>query len=114
MPADNHIEDRVDIMSLLGNHLEDAFIVYANGDSMKDAGILDGDPLLVKPRIKPSNGKIVVAAVDGGVTVKFLVSKLGKQYLMPANPAYDEIPIDPEHGVVIWGVVDTSFRMHRH
>ncbi len=112
--ADDHVEDRVDIMSFLGGHLEDAFIVYASGDSMKDAGIMDGDPLLVKPRIQPGNGKIVVAAVDGQVTVKFLIRKNGKQFLMPANPAYKEIPIDPEHGVVIWGVVDTSFRMHRH
>lgn len=111
--ADEHIEGRVDLMTLLGGDLEDAFIVYASGDSMKDAGILDGDPLLVKPRIRPANGKIVVAAVDGQVTVKFLINKKGKQYLMPANPAYKEIPIDPEHGVVIWGVVETSFRNHR-
>jgi SOS-response transcriptional repressor LexA len=52
--------------------------------------------------------------VDGQVTVKFLIRKQGKAYLMPANPAYDEIPIDPETGVVIWGVVDRSFRMHQH
>jgi DNA polymerase V len=114
MPAEDTIEDRVDIASLLGGNLEDAFIVYANGDSMKDAGIFDGDALLVQPRVKASNGKIVVAAVDGQVTVKFLIVKKGKAYLMPANPAYDEIPIDDEHGVVIWGVVETSLRMHRH
>lgn len=114
MPADDHIEDRVDIASLLGGHLEDAFIVHASGDSMKDAGIFDGDPLLVKPRIKPTNGSIVVAAVGGELTVKFLIAKKGKHYLMPANPAYNEIPIDPEHGVTIWGVVDTSLRRHSH
>lgn len=114
MPADDHIEEHIDILSLLGGQLEDAFIVHASGDSMKDAGIFDGDPLLVKPRIKPGNGKIVVAAVNGELTVKFLIIKKGKQYLMPANPAYDEIPIDPEHGVTIWGVVDTSLRRHPH
>jgi len=114
MPTEDHIEDRVDMASLLGGNLEDAFIVYANGDSMKDAGIFDGDALLVQPHVKPGHGKIVVAAVDGQMTVKFLIVKKGKAFLMPANPAYDEIPIDPEQGVVIWGVVETSLRMHRH
>jgi DNA polymerase V len=114
MPAEDTIDDRVDIATLLGGNLEDAFIVYANGDSMKDAGIFDGDALLVQPHVKPGNGKIVVAAVDGQVTVKFLIVKKGKAFLMPANPAYDEIPIDSEHGVTIWGVVETSLRMHRH
>lgn len=112
MPADDHVEDRIDLMSFLGDDLEDAFVVYATGDSMKDAGIFDGDPLLVKPKKKPGHGKIVVAAIDGQVTVKFLILKQGKPFLMPANPAFNEIPIDPETGVVIWGVVDTWVRHH--
>jgi DNA polymerase V len=112
MPADESMEDKMDLVSYLVDDPEDTFLVYAAGDSMKDAGIRDGDLMLVNRRMKPSNGKIVVAAVDGAVTVKYLIVKNRKAYLMPANPAYREIPVDQEHGVVIWGVVTRSIQSH--
>lgn len=112
LPADDAMEDRIDLHAYLVDDPEETFLVYASGDSMRDAGIRDGDLMLVNRRMKPSNGKIVVAAVDGQVTVKYLIMKNRKAYLMPANPAFDEIPIDPEHGVVIWGVVTRSIQAH--
>ncbi len=112
MPGDDSMEDRMDLVSYLVEEPEDTFMVYAAGDSMKDAGIRDGDLMLVNRRMKPANGKIVVAAVEGAMTVKYLIMKNGKAFLMPANPAYKEIPVDQEHGVVIWGVVTRSIQAH--
>jgi DNA polymerase V len=112
MPADDSLEDTMDLGSYLVSDPDEMFMVYATGDSMRDAGIRDGDLLLVNRKMKPSNGKIVVAAVEGNVTVKYLILKSKKAFLMPANPAYDEIPIDSEHGVVIWGVVTRSIQAH--
>jgi len=112
LPADDTMDERIDLASFLVDDPEDTFLVYAAGDSMRDAGIRDGDLMLVNRRMKPSHGKIVVAAVEGQVTVKYLIMKQRKAYLMPANPAFDEIPIDPETGVVIWGVVTRSIQSH--
>lgn len=110
--ADDSIEEHLDLVSYLVDDPEETFMVYASGDSMRDAGIRDGDLMLVNRRMEPTNGKIVVAAVEGQVTVKYLIVKNRKAFLMPANPAYKEIPVDSEHGVVIWGVVTRSIQTH--
>lgn len=112
LPTEESVENHFDLASFLVDDPDETFMVYAAGDSMIDAGIRDGDLLLVNRRMKPSNGKVVVAAVDGQVTVKYLITKRGKPYLMPANPAFDEIPIDSERGIVIWGVVTRSIQTH--
>lgn len=110
--AEDHIEDRIDLNSYIVRSPEDTFLVHAAGDSMIDAGIRDGDLLVVDRSIKPAHGKIVVAAIDGAVTVKFLIHKKDKTVLMPANAAYREIPITTENDVVIWGVVTNSIKAH--
>ena len=110
--AEEHIEDRIDLNSYIVRKPEETFLVHATGDSMIDAGIRDGDLLVVDRSIKPVHGKIVVAAVDGAVTVKFLIKKKDRIVLMPANAAFHEIPLNPENDVVIWGVVTNSIKSH--
>ncbi len=112
MPADEEVEDHIDLNNYLVHKPEDTFLVRAAGDSMIDAGIKDGTLLVVDRKMRPANGKIVVAAIDGQVTVKYLIIKKNKQFLMPANPAYHEIPIDSETGATIWGVVTSSIQLH--
>ena len=112
MPADEHVDDRVDLHSYLVDDPAETCLVHATGDSMIDAGIPDGTLLVVNRKLKPTNGKVVVAAMDGQVTVKYLIMKNGKPFLMPANPAFHEIPIDEETGVTIWGVVTKSIQSH--
>jgi len=86
-------------------------LVIARDDSMKSAGLLDGDVVVVETNAATNAGDIVVAAVDGGLTVKTL--RLGRTgfYLEPANPAYE--PIRPQGTLEIVGVVVGSFRRHR-
>lgn len=99
-PADDFCERRLDLNDLV-SHPEATFYAHARGDSMVDYGIHDGD-LLVVDRAEPAHlGRIVVAETAGEFTVK----KLGRGVLLAGNPAYPPLPINPESGVTIWGVV---------
>ena len=69
------------------------FVIQVRGDSMINAGIYDGDMLLVKQSGEFKNGDIVVARNDDGTTVKRFVAENKRAYLKPENPAYKNIPI---------------------
>jgi repressor LexA len=87
-------------------------LVKVRGDSMKDVGILDGDLVVVETNAATRPGDIVVAVVDGGMTVKTLrVDRQGKFYLEPANTAFETIR--PTGSLEIMGVVIGSFRRRR-
>lgn len=75
---------------------EDVFVIQVHGDSMINAGIDDGDMLLIKKTKEYKSGDIVVARSDDGTTVKRFVAEEGRTYLKPENPAYKNIPIFPE------------------
>lgn len=85
-----------------------SFVLKVRGDSMKDAGILDGDLVLVEPNPEPRAGQIVVALIDGESTLKRLVKMRGAWYLKADNPAYPEL--HPRADLVIQGVVRTVIR----
>lgn len=70
---------------------QDAYFLKVKGESMKDAGILDGDLVLVKPQPDAESGEIVLAMVEGEATVKRLIKKEKQYLLMPENPAFDPI-----------------------
>lgn len=73
---------------------EEFFAIQVYGESMINAGINDGDTLLVKKTREFRSGDIVVARSDDGTTVKrFIAESDGKAYLKPENPAYKNIPI---------------------
>ena len=86
--GDDSIESRIDLNQYLVSDPQETFLVRAAGDSMIDADIRDGDLLVVDRKMTPKHGKIVIAAVDGQLTVKFLIIKQGRTYLMPANPEF--------------------------
>lgn len=73
---------------------DEIFALQVRGDSMIEAAILDGDMVIVRKQNTASNGDIIVALVGDEATVKTLVNKDGKIYLMPQNPAYRPIPFD--------------------
>ena len=104
-PADDYIERYLDLNSEFIIHPSATFLVTATGDSMVNVGIFSGDILIVDRSIEAVDGKIVIAALDGELTVKRLSRKNGKVQLMPENSKYSPIDITEEHDVVIWGVV---------
>jgi len=74
---------------------EDVFIIHVTGDSMINAGIDNGDMLLVRKSKEYKSGDIVIARTDSGRTVKRFIAEGGKRYLKPENPIYQNIPIVP-------------------
>lgn len=109
-PADDYIEARLNLNDRLIHHPETMFILRVEGDSMKNAGILDGDLLLVDKSIKPVSGKIVIAAIDGELTVKRLSMTSTANWLLPENDDYPPIEIKEETDITIWGVVTSTIR----
>ena len=78
------------------------FALRVRGDSMVNAGILDGDKVVVRPQSTANNGQIVVARIEDEATVKRLSRKNGEIWLLPENDAYD--PIDGTNAEII-GIV---------
>ena len=107
-PADDHLEKNLDLNSYLIKNPTATFFVRVNGDSMINAGIHDNDILIVDRSLKPSHGKIVIAVVDGQMTVKRLFKRSGKLILMPENKHFKPIEITDSMTVEIWGVVVTA------
>ena len=108
--AEDHVEDTLDMNSLLIKNPETTFCVRVSGLSMIDAGIYEGDTLIVDSSIQPKEGKIVIAAIDGMLTVKRLGYIDGKPFLLPENANFDPIPILENSELHIWGVVTNILR----
>ena len=78
---------------------DEYFALHVRGESMIDAGILDGDLVVVRSQRSASSGEIVVAMIDGEATVKRLSRRNGHIWLMPENPEYS--PIDGTHAEIL-------------
>lgn len=107
-PADDYIETTLDLNDRLIRNKAATFLLVVEGDSMKKAGIKDGDILVVDRSIPPSDGKIVIAALDGELTVKRLSMKSTGTWLVPENDDYPPIAVREEADIVIWGVVTAT------
>ena len=103
--GDDMKEADIDLNTHLVSHPGSTFMVTVRGQSMRDAGIQDGDLLLVDRSIEPRSGKVVVAVVDGEVTVKRLERSAEGIRLLPENPDYAPITVPPEANFLICGVV---------
>jgi DNA polymerase V len=109
-PADDFLVRRIDLSQELIAHPQATFLLRVSGESMKDAGIFDGDMLLVDRAIKPRHGHVVVAVVDGEFTVKYLYQRVGRIKLKPANPTFPEITPREGQTLEVWGVVTASIK----
>ncbi len=107
-PADDDMDVRISLNDLLIKHPTSTFLVRVSGDSMVNIGIHDKDLLIVDRKLEVADNKVVIAAIDGMLTVKRLKkTKAGKVYLMPENENYAPIEVSEENNVHIWGVVTT-------
>lgn len=107
-PADDYIEQKLDLNEHLVTHPAATFFVRVEGHSMKDAGINSGDILVVDRSVKPIHGKVVVAILHGEFTVKRLSMTEDTPptiTLIAENDDYPDIPITEEMEFSIWGVV---------
>jgi DNA polymerase V len=113
-PADDHLDRDLDLHELLIQHPTATFYVRLAGDSMQGAGLYDGDILIVDRSLRPKHRDIVIAILDGELTVKRLFKQGPLVQLRPANPRYPIITVTPDQELLIWGVVTGSIRQfHR-
>ncbi len=104
-PADDYVEKRIDLNEELIQHREATFFLRVRGHSMIDAGIDDGDELIVDRALTPEHHRIVVAAVDGELTVKRFYQRNGVVKLLAENPQFPDIKFKSGQEMMIWGVV---------
>ncbi|NOS82789.1 MAG: translesion error-prone DNA polymerase V autoproteolytic subunit [Nitrospira sp.] len=104
-PADDYIEGRLDLNRHLIKHPAATFFVRVSGDSMIDAGIHSGDLLVVDRSLDAVDGNVIVAALDGELTVKRLSKRGEILRLLPANTDYQPIEILTQQTFEIFGVV---------
>ena len=104
-PTDDYIEGMMDLTEHLINDPATTFFVRVTGYSMINAGIHPDDILVVDRSLEPRHGKIVIAAVEGELTVKRLYKKNRTVRLMPENDEFEAINIAPDEVLHIWGVV---------
>ncbi|WP_409373143.1 translesion error-prone DNA polymerase V autoproteolytic subunit [Shewanella sp. SP1S1-7] len=103
-PAQDYVEQTLDLYELCIKHPAATFFVKVQGDSMIDAGIFSGDILVVDRSLQPAHGDTVVAAVNGEFTVKQLQLRPVVQ-LLPRNALFSPIAINDESELNIFGVV---------
>lgn len=104
-PVDDYVERHLDLNEYLVKRPSATFFVRVEGDSMINAGIYENDILVVDRSVKPTDGKIIIAVVNGELTVKRLNDKPGHLSLLPENPRYKAIEITEAMEFSIWGVV---------
>jgi len=105
-PAADHVEVKLSADDYLVKNPTATYFVRVKGDSMINAGIFDGDVLVVNRALEPSLGNIILAEVDGEFTVKYL----GRNELIPANDKYKPIQFDDVETIALIGVVTGSMR----
>lgn len=110
-PAQDYVENRLDLNELCVPHPSATYLVKALGDSMLEAGIHPGDILIVDRSIQARHGHVVIAELRGELTVKRLELKPCVR-LVPCNPKYQPIELSGEDELCLMGVVIRSIRDH--
>jgi DNA polymerase V len=103
-PADDYLDRKLDLNEYLVSNPAATFFIRVAGDSMVGAGINDNDILVVDRSLKPGSGSIVIAVMNGDLTVKRLIRSGTSWRLVAENPDYPDLEINEETPLEIWGV----------
>lgn len=109
-PADDFIELSIDLNKEFIKHKYTTYFARVKGHSMKNAGINDGDLLIIDKSLEPQNNKIAVCQIDGEFTVKRIRIEKDIIWLIAENEDYQPIKVTPENNFVIWGIVIHSIK----
>ena len=104
-PAEDYIDNHLDLNEYLIKHPSATFFVRVEGDSMIKAGIHHGDILIVDRSLEPAHKKIIVAVINGELTVKRIHRTHDTLFLVPENDHFERIGITEEMDFQVWGVV---------
>lgn len=103
-PAQDYFDGRIDLNAHLIKDITSTFVVRVTGDSMEGAGISDGDELIVNRALEPKDGSVVVAVLDGELTIKRLRITPTGVVLQAENPKYPDIRVSALSELTVWGV----------
>lgn len=109
-PAQDYFDGRIDLNAHLIKDITSTYVVRVTGSSMEGAGISDGDELIVNRALEPKDGSVVVAVLDGELTVKRLRITPAGVILQAENPKYPDIRVAALSELTIWGVA--TRRLH--
>ncbi|MBR6249630.1 MAG: translesion error-prone DNA polymerase V autoproteolytic subunit [Bacteroidales bacterium] len=109
-PAQDYIENGIDLNRELVKHPSSTFYGRVVGDSMTDAGIDSGDILVIDKALEPRDGDMAVCFVDGEFALKFIRYKGKRLFLCAANDNYADIEVLPETQFMVWGVVTYTIK----
>ena len=105
-PAENYVEEKLNLNSYLIKNKESSFFVRVSGDSMINVGIFDNDILIVDRSLDPKRQSIVIVSIDGDLVIKKLMKDQSKNYYLKSeNSNYPNIKLNSNRDTVIWGVV---------
>ena len=104
-PAENYIEEQLDLTKYLIKNKESSFFVRVSGDSMMNVGIFDNDILIVDRSLVPIRQSIILASIDGELVIKRLMRDQSKSYYLKSeNNNYPDIKLNSNTDTTIWGV----------
>lgn len=115
-PSQDYMDRTFDLNRDLIEHPEATFYAKVSGLSMIEAGIDEGDILVIDRALEAKNGDIVVAFIDGEFTMKYIdlsEKRQGRIWLRPANKKFPPFLITPEDEFTVWGVVSRVIKMLR-
>ncbi len=104
-PATDFIDLTIDLNRHLIKHPAATFFARVSGSSMQDAGIGDGDLLIIDKGLEATNGRVAVCYLDGEFTLKRIQADKTGCWLLPANPDYSPIRVTDENEFLIWGII---------
>ena len=104
-PAGDFKQERISLDKELIKNKEATFFARVSGESMVNAGLEDGDLIVIDRSLEPTNNKIAVCFIDGEFTVKRLQVRKNKIWLKPENTNYKAIEVKEDNELIIWGIV---------
>jgi DNA polymerase V len=104
-PAEDYLDKKLDLNEYLIRNPSATFLVKVNGNSMINAGINDGDILIVDRSLEPADGKVVIGVINGEFTVKRIRKRGKRLFLEPENESFKSIEITEDTDFKTWGVV---------
>lgn len=112
-PAQDYIDLKIDLNKELIANPSSTFYGRVKGSSMQDAGIVDGDILVIDKSLEPQDGDTAVCYLDGEFTLKYIKIEADAVWLIPANPKFQPIKVTEDNNFCIWGVVTYSIKNHK-
>lgn len=111
-PAGDFIDLKIDLNRDLIQHPSATFFAKVSGESMMDAGIYDGDLIIIDRSLTPKDGDIAVCVIDSEFTIKRIKIESNCCWLVPANEKYEPILVTEDNQFLIWGIVAHSIKSH--